>query len=263
MSGARHMLAAATPPQGAPGFDHVREWVFDLDNTLYCASHRLFDQIDRRMGEYLMRLFDVDAASAKRIQKDYYYRYGTTLHGLLRNNQIDDPDDYLAYVHDIDYSHIAPDPALDRALANLAGRKWVFTNGSVAHAEAVLERLGVRSHIDEIFDVKAAGYVPKPAPQAFDAFFHRSGVAPRRSAMFEDIVRNLEEPHARGMVTVWVDHPANTDARQVCACSRGRPEESGETPPHVHYRTEHLTTFLNELTGEVAARKTSNNGERA
>ena len=28
------------------GFAHVDTWVFDLDNTLYPASCRLFDQID-------------------------------------------------------------------------------------------------------------------------------------------------------------------------------------------------------------------------
>ncbi len=269
MNGNCNMLAENTLPAsgrkggktslGAPGFGHVREWVFDLDNTLYCASYRLFDQIDKRMGEYLMRLFNVDLATARRIQKDYYYRYGTTLHGLLKNNEIADPDDYLAFVHDIDYSHIEPDPALDAALAALKGRKWVFTNGSLSHAEAVLNRLGVLSHIDEIFDVKAAGYVPKPAPEAFDAFFRKTGIAPRVSAMFEDIARNLEEPHARGMVTVWVDHPANTDAKHVCACTRQPEGGRAEKPPHVHYRTEHLTTFLNHVTGDGEQSKSKSN----
>ena len=31
------------------GFSHVDTWVFDLDNTLYPASCRLFDQIDVKM----------------------------------------------------------------------------------------------------------------------------------------------------------------------------------------------------------------------
>ena len=268
MSGTRDMLAGIVPggdtsaAHAAPGFDHVREWVFDLDNTLYCASYHLFDQIDKRMGEYLMRLFNVDIATARHIQKDYYYRYGTTLHGLLKNNEIADPDDYLAFVHDIDYSHIEPDPALDVALARLEGRKWVFTNGSLSHAEAVLNRLGVLSHIDEIFDVKAAGYVPKPAREAFDAFFRRTGIAPRSSAMFEDIARNLEEPHARGMVTVWVDHPENTDAKHVYACIRQPEKGWDEKPPHVHYRTEHLTTFLNEITRNATANETENGSSK-
>ncbi len=220
-------------------FAHVREWVFDLDNTLYCASRGLFDQIDRRMTEYLIRLFRVDPATARFIQKDYYRRYGTTLRGLIINGEIADPDDFLQFVHDIDYSAIAADAALDAALAQLHGRKWVFTNGSQAHAEAVLERLGIAAHIDEIFDVKAAGYVPKPHPEAFDAFFARTGIAPRRAAMFEDIARNLAEPAARGMTTVLVRHPDNADA-----CSL---ESEEDDLTHVHFITERLSDFLVQL----------------
>ena len=37
-------------------FAHVTTWVFDLDNTLYPASCRLFDQIDVRMGEFVSNL---------------------------------------------------------------------------------------------------------------------------------------------------------------------------------------------------------------
>ena len=35
------------------GFAHVDTWVFDLDNTLYPASCRLFDQIDVKMGDFV------------------------------------------------------------------------------------------------------------------------------------------------------------------------------------------------------------------
>ena len=247
MSARANMLAkapgAATVADAAPGFDHVDDWVFDLDNTLYCASRGLFDQIDQRMGAYLMRLFDTDAETARRIQKDYFHRYGTTLRGLMLNGEIDDPDDFLHFVHDIDYSTITPNPALDAALARIAGRKWVFTNGSVSHAENVLTRLGVIDHIDEIFDIRAADYVPKPHPQAYDAFFERTRIDPAASAMFEDIARNLVEPHARGMVTVLVDHPDNADSRCLCAHGGG-----AESLDHVHYRTEDLSEFLTDIT---------------
>ena len=243
-------------------FTPVREWVFDLDNTLYCASRGLFEQIDRRMGEYLVRLFRVDIATARFIQKDYFRRYGTTLRGLIVNGEIADPDDFLAFVHDIDYAPIEPDPALDAALAQLDGRKWVFTNGSWKHAEKVLDRLGVLSHIDEIFDVKAAGYVPKPHAQAFDAFFRRTGIAPRQAAMFEDIARNLAEPHARGMTTVLVRHPANADADSLhegapgCGCGGRETAHPHDDPAgeHVHFRTTQLPAFLH---GIIAAGATA------
>ncbi len=219
------------------GFDHVRHWVFDLDNTLYPAHYRLFDQIDVRMGEYIARLFGIGPAEARRIQKDYFYRYGTTLRGLMRNHGTD-PEDFLAYVHDIDYSHIRPDPRLDSALAKLPGRKWVFTNGTVAHAEAVMDRLGISRHIDEVFDITHSGYMPKPFPEAYRAFVERTDVQPRRAAMFEDIARNLEQPHEMGMMTVLVDHPDNADG---CCINDRHGDRDAE---YVHHVTDDLSTFL-------------------
>jgi putative hydrolase of the HAD superfamily len=65
------------------GFDHIDTWVFDLDNTLYPVVDRLFDQIDVRMGEFVSRLLKVEHAEAKRRQKQMFYKYGTTLRGLM------------------------------------------------------------------------------------------------------------------------------------------------------------------------------------
>ncbi len=235
----------SSPARGLPDpehFAHVREWVFDLDNTLYPAHYRLFDQIDVRMGEYIARLFGIDHEEARRIQKDYFYRYGTTLRGLMKEHGAD-PRAFLDYVHDIDYSHIRPDPALDAALSALPGRKWVFTNGTRAHAEAVMAQLGITGHIDEIFDIEDADYLPKPFPETYAAFVQRTGIAPKRGAMFEDIARNLREPHEMGMRTVLVDHPDNADA--CCINDRHGDREA----KYVHFVTDDLARFLAHITG--------------
>ena len=52
------------------GFSHVDTWIFDLDNTLYPASCRLFDQIDVRMGEFVSRLLNIEVAEAKLRQRE-------------------------------------------------------------------------------------------------------------------------------------------------------------------------------------------------
>ena len=39
----------------AADFAHVTDWVFDLDNTLYPPSARLFDQIEVRMTAFVMQ----------------------------------------------------------------------------------------------------------------------------------------------------------------------------------------------------------------
>ncbi|MGR3364189.1 MAG: pyrimidine 5'-nucleotidase, partial [Maritimibacter harenae] len=67
----------------ADRFSHVTDWVFDLDNTLYPPSARLFDQIEVRMTDWVMRTLGVDRAEADRLRAKYLKSHGTTLAGLI------------------------------------------------------------------------------------------------------------------------------------------------------------------------------------
>ncbi len=182
---------------------HIREWVFDLDNTLYSPSCRLFDQVDRRMGQFIAELLGVDLMEARRIQKDYFLRYGTTLRGLMIHHGVD-PEAFLSFVHDIDVSVIPPAPALASAMAALPGRCLVYTNGPRAHAERVLARLGLTEVVREIFDIVAAGFVPKPGEENFARFLAHSRIRPERAVLIEDMARNLVPAARAGMTTVWL-----------------------------------------------------------
>jgi len=193
-----------TPP-AAGELAGIDTWIFDLDNTLYPARTRLFDQIDQRIGEFIQRHFGVGHGEAKRLQKSYFQRHGTTLRGLMMEHGIA-PEGFLAYVHDIDFSILEPAERIDRALQRLDGRKLIFTNADVPYAERVMERLGVRHHFEEIYDIAAAAYVPKPFPEAYATLIERHAVVPERSIFFEDIVRNLAPAAELGMTTVWVRH---------------------------------------------------------
>lgn len=144
----------------------AKVWLFDLDNTLYSAECRLFDQIHVRMRDYLMDYFKVDEEEAGRIRRKYFLEHGTTLSGLMVNDKID-PTGFLDYVHDIDLSPVKPNPALDAALSRLPGRKLIFTNADVTHAENVMARLGVAHHFEAIFDIVGADYVCKPNPAPY------------------------------------------------------------------------------------------------
>ena len=221
----------------AEDFSRVDTWIFDLDNTLYPESCRLFDQIDERMGQYVARFLNVGRDEARRIQKAYYRQYGATMNGMMLHHQMD-PEPYLHYVHDIDHSPVRAAPLLARAIEALPGRKLVFTNGSQSHAERVMRRLGVSDLFEHIHDIKASGYTPKPAREAYDALIDSAAVQPQRSAMFEDIARNLEAPHAMGMKTVLVrtDPATHPDA---CAFSLGSGDE-----PYVDHATDNLSDFL-------------------
>jgi putative hydrolase of the HAD superfamily len=205
-------------------FAHIDTWVFDLDNTLYCPSVRLFDQIEVKMTDYVMRVLKVDRDEADRLRDQYWHDHGTTLAGLMREQEME-PHDYLVAVHDISFDALTPDPDLRVRISALPGRRIVYTNGSAPYAERVIEKRGLTGVFDAVYGVEHAGFRPKPERAAFDAIFAQDGVTPSRAAMFEDDVRNLAAPHDMGMRTVHVA-PSPIEVA------------------HIHHHTNDLSDFL-------------------
>ena len=227
---------------------HVDNWVFDLDNTLYAAECQLFSQIDAKMTAFIRDRLSMDHDEARRLQKAYYVEYGTTMSGLMHEHDVC-PDEFLDFVHDIDVGVVHENKPLAAALAALPGRRFIFTNGSVKHAENVAGALGVLDLFDEIFDIKAAGYAPKPRREPYEKFLASHAIEPTRAVMFEDIVQNLEAPHALGMTTVLV----HSDAAWLDdEPHEKRPARAGDRAPHVHYVTDDITSFLNAATRSYA-----------
>jgi putative hydrolase of the HAD superfamily len=221
-------------------FSLIETWVFDLDNTLYPHHVNLWQQVDARIGEFIGNYLKVDPVEARRIQKDYYLRYGTSMRGMMTEHGVR-ADDYLAYVHQIDHSPLEPNPAMGAAIAKLPGRKLILTNGSTDHAGKVLERLGLDQHFEAVFDIVAADLEPKPAPQTYRRFLDLHRVDPSRAAMFEDLARNLVVPHQLGMTTVLVVPDGTQDV------VREDWELEGRDADHVEYVTDDLTGFLAAL----------------
>ena len=219
--------------------------MFDLDNTLYPHHVNLWQQVDARIGEFIGAFLKISAEEARVIQKDYYRRYGTSMRGMMTEHGVH-ADDYLAYVHKIDHSPLEPNPAMGAAIAKLPGRKLILTNGSTDHAGAVLERLGITEHFEAVFDIIAAELEPKPAPQTYDKFLRVHGVDPAKSAMFEDLARNLVVPHQLGMTTVLV---VPDGAKEVV---REDWELEGRDAAYVDHVTDDLTGFLQRLANDRA-----------
>ncbi len=208
-------------------FSHIDTWVFDLDNTLYPPRFRLFDQIEKRMVDWVMGTLGVSKAEADRLRSTYWALHGTTLAGLMAEHNIE-PDPFLEHVHDIDFTVLEPDAALAGHIRDLPGRKIVYTNGSAPYAEQVLQARGLNGLFDAIYGIEHANYRPKPEAAAFDAVFARDNLRPKTAAMFEDDQRNLAVPHAIGMRTVHV-----------------APEP--HAADHIHHHTVDLTNFLSRL----------------
>ncbi|MCT4554597.1 MAG: pyrimidine 5'-nucleotidase [Pelagimonas sp.] len=208
-------------------FRHIRHWVFDLDNTLYPPAARLFDQIETRMTDFVMRVTGQDKPCADRLRRLYWAEHGTTLAGLMANHTVD-AEQFLHEVHDIDFSALRPDPHLAELIAALPGRKIVYTNGSAPYAAKVLKARGLDAAFDAIYGVEHAGLVPKPQHAAFERVFRMDALDPRQGAMFEDDPRNLCAPHQMGMRTVHV-------------------APAPQTQPHIHYHTDDLADFLQRV----------------
>ncbi|HEX3859959.1 MAG TPA: pyrimidine 5'-nucleotidase [Pseudolabrys sp.] len=223
----------------ARDFAAIETWVFDLDNTLY-PHHLLWQQVDDRIRAYIVNFLKVSSEEAFRVQKDYYKRYGTTMRGLMTEHGLH-PDDYLEFVHQIDHSPLTPNPALGAALASLPGRKLILTNGTRKHADAVMKKLAVHEHFEDVFDIVAANLEPKPLAKTYELFLSRHKVDPRKAAMIEDLARNLEAPHALGMTTVLVVPPKT---REVF---REDWELEGRDEPHVDHVTDDLAGFLDKI----------------
>ena len=228
-------------------FAHVETWIFDLDNTLYPPDSGLWPAIEERITLYLIEHSGLDAQSARALQLYYYHRHGTTLRGLVEEDFIE-PDDFLAFVHDVDRSGLTPNPDLAREVARLPGRKLIFTNGSRDHALNTVAQLGMEGLFEDAFDIVASGLVPKPADAAYETFLRRHAVDPKRAAMFEDIAKNLSVPKARGMTTTLVTaRPDRPDFRQAHDRERAHSAD-------IDFITDDLAAFLRRINDSLAAK---------
>jgi putative hydrolase of the HAD superfamily len=162
------------------------------------------------MAKFIMEELKLDHEGAHVLRRRFLDRHGTTLRGLMIDYGLA-PERFLDYVHDIDLSAVEEDVELGEAIANLPGRKLIFTNGTKAHAERVLGKLGLGAHFAAIHDIVACDYAPKPDPAAYAAFVTKYEIDPKRAVMIEDMARNLPPAAALGMTTIWVKGGPHSD----------------------------------------------------
>ncbi|MEC9078030.1 MAG: pyrimidine 5'-nucleotidase [Pseudomonadota bacterium] len=187
--------------------NQVNCWIFDLDNTLYPVTKDLLSEIDAQMSRFVSNFLNIDSHESRKVQKKYFREYGLTLRGLMIHHNLD-PDVFFKEMTPTNLEKIQPNPALGEIISTLPGRKLIYTNSAREHAELVLERLGIRSVFEGVFDIKSANYVPKPAEKPYQTMCEQFFIEPRTALMVDDIARNLRPASALGMTTVWMQTTA-------------------------------------------------------
>jgi len=205
---------------------HVNAWVFDMDDTLYPREQGLMSLVQARINAYVVEAVGLAPQEARLLQRQFLDEHGTTLAGLMTYHGMD-PAQFLEEVHDVSMENLVPDQALHDAIAALPGRRLVFTNGSLGHAERVLGHLGLRDLFGDVFAIETADYIPKPSLATFDKITKLHAIDPPTTAFFEDSEKNLVPAARLGMTTILVGAHA-----------------AASTSEHVHHRTNDLAGFL-------------------
>jgi len=214
-------------------FQSIKYWIFDLDNTLYSAKTKVFNQVEKRMTQYVSDKLTISMDKAKKIQKDYFHKYNTTLNGMIENHRID-PKEFLEFVHKIDIDFLKKDLKLSEELKKLDGKKMIFTNGPKQHALNVTRKIGIDQHFDDIFDIVDSNFVPKPIMEPYKKLVEKHKIDPNLCVFVEDIARNLKPAYEMGMTTVWVENDE--------PWSRKFSDSS-----FINYKTDNLSEFLKKI----------------
>ena len=211
----------------------IKFWLFDLDNTLYSGDTKVFDQVDKKMSKFISEKLKVNLEEAKKIQKNYFYEYNTTLNGMIKNHDID-AKEFLEFVHDVNLEFLKKDEPLKKEIEKLKGKKIIFTNGSKAHASNVTSRIGIEQLFDGVFDIVDSDFYPKPSLEPYKKIIENYKIVPEYCIFFEDIARNLKPAYELGMKTVWIENNEPWAAKY-------------SDEEFVNYKTGSLTKFLKEI----------------
>ena len=188
-----------------------QNWIFDLDNTLYDINLGLFKKISNRITDFIMSKYSLDIDQAKKIQKEYYLKYGLTLRGLIVEKKLE-PDEFLDYVHDVEHPELKKNDQLISKIRILEGKKIIFTNATSKHAKKILKILELEHDFDQIIDIKDLEYIPKPDKRSYKKLLECLNLNKEnlnKTIFVEDTVKNLIPAKELGITTVWMKNSIN------------------------------------------------------
>ena len=187
-----------------------------MDGCVYHPKYlkTLFSQVSNKMTEFIALKLSIDKAKAKQIQSDYFYKYDTSLNGLMKNYpDLIDPNEFLKYVHNINYDCLEKDTELREELIKLNIEIFCATNGSKEHAINCMKKIGIDDLFEgKIMDIVDFQFKPKPNPESLKLMCDKFQIPTNEETVYiEDICKNLTSETAKNMIKVWFsnDEPIN------------------------------------------------------
>ena len=211
----------------------LKYWIFDLDNTLYDGSTKVFKLIDKRMSIFISKKLNVDLIKAREIQKKYFYDTGTTLSGLMKYNNVD-PHEFLSEVHNINISWLPKDLLLREELIKIKEKKYIFTNGSQSHVTNITKQLGIEDLFESAFTITDSKFIPKPSLEYYKKGVKKLNLLAKKSVFIEDIAHNLKQAKSLGMKTVWLENVETFASKD-------------KDKPYIDYKIKNLPSFLQKI----------------
>ena len=194
----------------------IKYLILDMDGCVYHPKYlkTLFSQVSNRMTDFISLKLNIDKIKAKEIQADYFYKYDTSLNGLMKNYpDLIDPKEFLKYVHNINYDCLEKDIELREELIKLDIEIFCATNGSKEHAINCMKKIGIEDLFEgKIMDIVDFQFKPKPNPESLKLMCNKFQIPANEETVYiEDICKNLTSETAKNMIKVWFsnDEPIN------------------------------------------------------
>ena len=187
---------------------NVKYIILDMDGCCYHPRYlkTLFGQVSSRMTDFISLKLGIEKKKAKEIQREYFYKYDTSLNGLMKNYpDLIDGEEFLKYVHDINYDCLEKDTDLREEMLKLDVKIYCATNGSKEHAISCMKKIGIDDlFYGKIMDIVDFKFKPKPNPKSLKLMCDKFKIPTNKETLYiEDIAKNLSSDTAKEMIKVW------------------------------------------------------------
>jgi putative hydrolase of the HAD superfamily len=182
------------------------DWLIDLDNCIYPYDNGLYQHINERMNQYIMKNLDIDPLKVNQLRTRFIEQYGNTLLGLILHHQVE-AEDFLRKVHDFPLdTFIKRDPSLINFIDEyISGSLYIFTNAPSFYAQRVIEILNIDQKIKKIYDIHFVSYEGKPHASAFQKVLADADLHASKTYFIDDMLENVTTAKQLGFHAIHID----------------------------------------------------------